>query len=206
MVLPGQFLERPTLIPVGDLVLEGLFHKGKRGGAIVAPPHPQFGGSMENPVVAEAVFALYRAGYSTLRFNFRGVGASQGEITGDPEKGVEDYLAAMKVEIENTGAEKLTGGGYSYGAYITYLAYIRKAPLERLILISPPNKLFDMNLDKISIPSLIICGDRDNFCYIDPEKEKNPYLKVEIIRGADHFYVRGLGTIGNIIAEWLKEE
>ncbi len=209
MVTTGQFLERPTLIPVDDgIVLEGLFHRGKKGGVIIAPPHPLFGGSMDNPVVAEMAYAFFKAGYSTLRFNYRGVGGSQGKPSGDPLKGVDDYLAAIKVERENTGEEDIIGSGYSFGAYITYLVWQRGERLKRMILLSPPTRLFGFDFEKIEVPTLIIAGGRDRF--LDPEllekaHKENPHIYLQTIPEADHFYFRGLAEIGRIIERWLQE-
>ncbi len=212
MVLPDQFLERPTLIPVKDeTVLEGLYQKGERGAAVIAPPHPEYGGSMENPVVAEMVYGFYKAGYSTLRFNFKGVGASQGEITGDLDSGMEDYLSAANLQKENTGMSRLIGSGYSYGALITLLVYKKYGKLlfNKILLLSPPVKLFSMELESIKLPTLIIAGGEDQFGDISIFKkaeEENPEIKLEVIPEADHFYSKGLGIISKTIEKWLVEE
>src|SRR2546423_12617205 len=75
MVLAGQFLERSVV--VGDL--DALYHRGTRDPpCAIAAPHPALGGSMISPVVAELAWALTRAGHATMRFDYRGVGASRG--------------------------------------------------------------------------------------------------------------------------------
>jgi alpha/beta superfamily hydrolase len=81
MVAPGQFLERSVAIPTGSgLVIDGLYHRGVRGPAcVIAAPHPALGGSMTVPAINELAWALTRAGHPTLRFDYRGVGASQGQ-------------------------------------------------------------------------------------------------------------------------------
>lgn len=79
MARPGQYLERPTVIPGAAGPIEGLFHDGpKAPSVVVAPPDPMDGGSMEVTVVAELAWAITRGGHATLRFNYRGVGASAG--------------------------------------------------------------------------------------------------------------------------------
>src|SRR5207253_7708684 len=76
MVLPGQYLERSVV--VGEL--DALYHRGKREPpCVLASPHPALGGSMIAPVIAELAWALTRAGHPTLRFDYRGIGASRGE-------------------------------------------------------------------------------------------------------------------------------
>ena len=102
MVLAGQFLERPTLIPVGDLVLEGVAHRSTRAGAhlLVLPPASQEGGGMDHVVGAELAWAAAREGCGVLRFNYRGVGASQGE-RGDARTRLDDAAAAWQLAREN---------------------------------------------------------------------------------------------------------
>ncbi len=97
MVMKGQFLERPTLIPVGELVLEGISHRGdQRPGLLVLPPPPVEGGGMDTVVGAELAWAISHRGHPTLRFNYRGVGASQGQ----PSRQVEDWLADARAALE----------------------------------------------------------------------------------------------------------
>src|SRR2546427_4386216 len=75
MVLSGQYLERSVV--VGEL--DALYHRGTREPpCVIAAPHPALGGSMLSPVVAELAWALTRAGHPTMRFDYRGVGASRG--------------------------------------------------------------------------------------------------------------------------------
>jgi uncharacterized protein len=103
MVLRGQFLERPTLIPVTpDLVLEGVSHRGKLPPIVlVLPPPPQQGSGMDHVVGAEVAYAVTNAGHPCLRFNYRGVGGSQGERSFAPTDMLEDAQAALLVAAEN---------------------------------------------------------------------------------------------------------
>lgn len=103
MVLKGQFLERPTLIPLdGGLVLEGVSHRGeKRPGLLVLPPPPIEGSGMDHVVGAELAFAVSRIGHPTLRFNYRGVGGSQGAVSRTPADWLEDARAALELAVDN---------------------------------------------------------------------------------------------------------
>lgn len=105
MVMKGQFLERPTLIPLpSGLVLEGVSHRGeKRPGLLVLPPPHLEGGGMDHVVGAELAFAVSRIGHPTLRFNYRGVGGSQGEVSKRPADWLEDAREALTLARENAG-------------------------------------------------------------------------------------------------------
>src|SRR5688572_23837884 len=98
MVLKGQFLERPTLVQHGELVLEALSHRGERRPGLLALPPPPDEGSMDHVVWAEVVWAAAMAGFPTLRFNSRGVGASQGQ-PGDAQAQLEDARAALQLVV-----------------------------------------------------------------------------------------------------------
>jgi alpha/beta superfamily hydrolase len=143
VVLPGQFLERPVVIPAADGArLDGLYHRGVRTPAcVLASPHPSLGGSMTAPVLNELAWALARARHPTLRFDYRGVGASQGRssfpATADLAAGVGGERldpGALRAELSDLdaaagqlaatalgggiGAGQLCAIGYSFGACV----------------------------------------------------------------------------------------
>ncbi|MEP6995010.1 MAG: alpha/beta fold hydrolase [Acidobacteriota bacterium] len=101
--------------PAGSL--EGLWKEAagtRRGAAVFAHPHPLHGGTMHNKVVYRAVKALTQSGYATLRFQFRGVGLSEGRH--DAGRGeVEDVRAAVD-EAQRRGGTPILAGGFSFGA------------------------------------------------------------------------------------------
>jgi pimeloyl-ACP methyl ester carboxylesterase len=102
----------------GGLALEGVFAPGEDAaapGAVIAPPHPLYGGSMDSPVLEEVAWALRRAGCASLRFNWRGVGASGGATSGEARDADADYAAALE-HLEETVSGPLIGAGYSFGA------------------------------------------------------------------------------------------
>ena len=137
MVLKGQFLERPTLIPVGNEVMEGLSHRGeRRPPLLIVPPRPEEGGGMDHVVAAEVAWAAAMAGFPTLRFNFRGVGASQGQ-RGGTQAQLDELLAALRLAQENAAtanAAVLTIGGSAWSA----LEVLGSRPgIQGLCLVSP---------------------------------------------------------------------
>jgi hypothetical protein len=138
MVLKGQFLERPTLIPLGNgLVLEGVSHRGeKRPGLLVLPPPPIEGGGMDHVVGAELAFAISRVGHPTLRFNYRGVGGSQGAISRSPRDWLEDAVAAHELASENSaGAPPVIASIGASDAVALKLAEV--VPIAGLAIINP---------------------------------------------------------------------
>src|SRR5262249_35904781 len=103
----------PVYVNAGGLALEGIWQKGAGRGAVVAPPHPQYGGSLEHPVVSEIASGLYKAGVASLRFNWRGVGASQGRVTGEWSAAEEDFTAALE-QVAATLPPPVVAAGYSF--------------------------------------------------------------------------------------------
>jgi len=105
VVHQGQFLERPAIIAVGNCVLDGLWHRGEvRPPLLIIPPPPNQG-SMHHPVLSELAWAAATSGFPTLRFDFRGVGASQGQPSGPAER-LTDAEAALRLLEENTGVAR----------------------------------------------------------------------------------------------------
>jgi alpha/beta superfamily hydrolase len=138
MVLKGQFLERPTLIPVTDeLVLEGVSHRGDaRPGLLVLPPPPLEGSGMDHVVGAELAFAVSHAGHPTVRFNYRGVGGSQGQPSRSPNDWLADARAALQLAMDNTeGSLVVVATIGASDAVALRLAELH--PLAGLILINP---------------------------------------------------------------------
>src|SRR4051812_27845175 len=147
MVQPGQYLERSVVVHSGGVALDALYHRGTRAPpCAVAAPHPAFGGSMTVPVVAELAWSLTRAGHPTIRFDYRGVGASQGkrraaaDRIGDVSEEAADLLAAIDQLLATTRARSACAVGYSFGAAVA-LAAARDARIERLVLVPPPTEL-----------------------------------------------------------------
>src|SRR5215472_2161372 len=105
----------------GELRLEGVIAKPSRStverGAVVCHPHPLYGGSMYNNVVEAALEAMWRLGWATLRFNFRGVGRSEGEHGGGAGE-TDDAAAAVRFLAGELaiGPQKILLAGYSFGA------------------------------------------------------------------------------------------
>lgn len=138
MVLKGQYLERPTLIPVpGGLVLEGVSHRGvQRPGLLVLPPPPIEGSGMDHVVGAELAWAVSHAGHPTLRFNYRGVGGSQGQPSKSPGDWLEDARAALALAMDNTEGKPAVVAAIGASDAVA-LKLAEEAVVAGLLLINP---------------------------------------------------------------------
>jgi alpha/beta superfamily hydrolase len=180
---------------------------GEAGGAVIAAPHPLYGGSMDSPVVAELAYACRRAGYATVRFNWRGVGASGGAVNGDPEQADADYAAALAY-LEETVSGPIVAAGYSFGAAAAVRTASANPRVRRLLLVAPPPALLDVGaLAQFRGSALVVVGSNDSFAST-AELERllgdDPRRRLEVIPEADHFFFAcGLGDISRIARDWL---
>lgn len=171
--------------------LEGLMHEGSAGsGVVITHPHPLYGGDMYNNVVEAIQNAYQEKGYSTLRFNFRGVGGSTGRYDeGNGEQ--QDVLAALNF-LEDSGATSIDLAGYSFGAWVN-AKFVHTVSAYPMIMVSPPAAMLSFPLDlKIPDLKLVVTGSVDE--YAPPELIRglvshwNPSAPFEIIDDADHFF------------------
>lgn len=208
MVLPGQYLERSVV--VGEL--DALYHRGQRTPpCVLASPHPAMGGSMLSPVIAELAWALTRAGHPTMRFDYRGVGASRGASRhaagsmqiGDVEDEVADLLAVCDQLLATAHMRSACAVGYSFGAAVVLHA-AQDPRIDRLVLIAPPTRLHDFApLSAVRKPVLVVCAHHDAYCDRASLALPEDGL-VEVIPHADHFFARGLTELGKHVAVWLR--
>jgi len=203
--------ERMIVFPSGDLTLEGLYHKGQNSPAIVVgAPHPRLGGSMDSPVVAEIAFGAARDRHPTLRFNYRGVGASQGERLPEgatPEGEVGDFLAAIEELRATTGIEEIVAAGYSFGAGMALRAALEDPKVVGAILVAPPTRLLDFTpLRDLRVQTLVAAGTEDEYVVgLDDLVTGVPAIEVHRIPGANHFFDRGLVPLSRAINAFMAK-
>jgi alpha/beta superfamily hydrolase len=189
----------------GDLQLEGLWRpQGAERAVVVAHPHPLYGGDMHNSVVASVADSFANKGFATLRFNFRGTGASEGDF--DDGLGEQRDLAAALGWVAQRIATPPCVAGYSFGAWVAAGAaaagYLGSAPLY---LVSPPVALLSFATISAS-PSLaaVVAGDRDDFAPLPQVKGLLERWQaaghLEVIEGCDHFYSGRLAQLGDALA------
>ncbi len=188
--------------------IEGLFNKrDKNKGVVITHPHPLYGGDMYNLVVETIVHVYNIKGYSTLKFNFRGVGKSQGQY----DNGVgeqKDVLAALSF-LADMGLEKIALAGYSFGAWVNAHAVIQEDIfVENMMMVSPPVGFMDFNaINAMNVLKFVTTGSRDDIAPAGIVKKMlptwNPDARFEIIEGADHFYGGYLEQLESILSSCI---
>ena len=215
MVLKGQYLERSVAVKSGEIALDGLYHRGREAPpCVLAPPHPVLGGSMTVPVIAELAWAITRAGHPTLRFDYRGVGASQGRIRHQPGAGrirdiageIEDMGAAIEQLLASTRANSVCAVGYSFGAAVAASA-ARDVSVDRLVLIAPPTVLWDFSgLRQLAKPVFVACAENDPLC--DRTRLRGMLgqgATMAVVPEADQTFLRSLPELGKNVVAWLRK-
>lgn len=157
--------------------------------AVIAPPHPVYGGTFGNPVVRTLEQALAQQGYATLAFNFRGTGASTGEPSGDLDDALVDYLAAARAIAD---AEVALVAGYSFGAIAALEAAVALAT-PRVLMVAPPRSLLDAaQLGRLQGELAVVLGDRDEYAPVDEARalfEPRPRTRVAVLAEVEHFFL-----------------
>jgi len=193
----------------GRLSLEGLL-EDKPGDkcVIVTHPHPLYGGDMYNNVVDAICNAFQKNEYACMRFNFRGVGGSEGAY--DDGKGEQEDVEAAIDYVCSHGKKQIDLAGYSFGAWVNAFGLDKYSEVDRVLMVSPPVNMMDFS--SVAYDSrirLVIAGSNDE--YGNPESIReamkiwNPDAELRVIQNADHFYWGKTGEIVSIIEEFLKE-
>jgi len=199
--------ERQVFMPSQNLKLEALLELvDGTAGVVITHPHPLYGGDMENGVV-ESIVQVYRShGYSTLRFNFRGAGMSQGRY--DDGRGEQADVRSAIQFLASHGKTRIDLAGYSFGAWVNALAMPPPSPVNGLILVSPPVAFLDFSSVGFLAPlKLVVAGSQDQFA--PPERIRallptwNPKARFEVIAGADHFYWGHTEELETILTGYL---
>ncbi|MDP7111575.1 MAG: alpha/beta hydrolase [Myxococcota bacterium] len=174
--------------------LEGRLAIGERPEvAIIAHPHPEYGGSMDNNVVLAAREVAGALGMSTLRFNFRGVGASSGRYD-DGIGEVDDMLVAVETARRRAANDsRVHLVAYSFGAWIAAKTVTRGLRVDTATLISPPVDFLAFGeLGLPDCPCQVITGAKDEYgspASVNAWLDRLPGApKLQIVPGADHFY------------------
>jgi alpha/beta superfamily hydrolase len=198
--------------------LEGRYHHSKQPNAPIAlllHPHPQHGGTMNNKVVYTLYHAFVRQGFSALRFNFRGVGRSQGSFArGEGE--LSDAASALDwLQGYNANASACWIGGFSFGAWIGMQLLMRRPEIDGFISVAPPANLYDFGfLAPCPSSGLIIHGDKDHLVPLESVQklinklmhQRDITIDFRLVRGADHFFQSRLEELDEEVEDYLTKK
>jgi alpha/beta superfamily hydrolase len=187
-----------------NLQLEGVLDdNGPERAMVITHPHSLYGGDMGNPVVMAIAAACRKKGVTALRFNFRGVGGSQGRYS-DGVGEQQDLLAAVGY-LRRAGFKTVDIAGYSFGSWVNARAAVEAGVDESQIMVSPPVAF--MNFSGVTaLPGLrlVVTGARDEIAPADRvtalAKRLNPAAQVTVIPGADHFYGKAFSQLETSLA------
>lgn len=180
-----------------------------RGVALVCHPHPLGGGTMHNKVVFRAAAGLVDAGLITLRFNFRGVGASDGTHDGVAEK--QDVRDALDYLSENYPNQPITLAGFSFGTRMGSEVGMSDERVVRLISVGTPVDKYDdfEYLENLRKPILFVHGDRDEFGALENVQKlvekvaKNTDAELVYFENCGHFFDEHLTELRETVKNWV---
>ena len=196
--------------------LEGRYHKSTLKDApiaVVLHPHPLHGGNMNNRVVYTLYNVFADSGFSVLRFNFRGVGRSQGSYDSGAGELSDAAYAFDWLQQVNTTSNLCWIGGYSFGALIAMQLMMRRPEIEGFVSVAPPADSEDFSfLAPCPSSGIIIHGEDDNNVPLESVKklaskldsQKNISIGFQSIRGTDHFFKDKIEELSSTVSTYIK--
>jgi alpha/beta superfamily hydrolase len=204
-------LDEPS--DAGGVNEHGLVERGRstgvRAAVILAHPHPQYGGTMHTKAVFQAAKAFSRIGCAVLRFNFRGVGTSEG--TWDEGRGeMDDFRAGVGFMRERYPDSPLWSAGMSFGAWISLTVAADDAAISTMLGIAPPLSHYDFEKVRASEkPKFFIQGEFDDLCPLKDMKafyaRSSDPKELVVIDGADHLFDGKVLEVGDAIEDLLGD-
>ena len=185
-------MEEKIIFLSEDYKIEGLLDKqSEDNGVVITHPHPLYGGDMHNFIVDLIARAYSEKGYTTIRFNFRGVGKSKGSY--DNGTGEQEDVHAAIATLAKMDFKSIDLAGYSFGAWVNALAIGKSNFIGNMVMVSPPVGFVDFSpVNSIPCLKLVVTGSIDDIAPADRIKNMCPAWNrkahLEIIKGADHFY------------------
>ena len=202
--------------PDGRLV--GKYKKGQSLNppvALLLHPHPLYGGTMNNPIVMELYNIFDSLGFSTFRFNFRGVGKSEGKFDNGLGELADAAAALDWVQRQNPNTNQCWVSGFSFGAVICMQLLMRRPEITRFISVSPQPNLYDFNfLAPCPASGLIVHAKKDEIAPLDDvqklaqklQAQKNITINYEEVSGANHFYDNEIPKLKKVIENYIETE
>ena len=195
--------------------IEGRYHKSERPNAPVAlilHPDPLFGGTMNNKVVYSLFSCFKDLGFSVLRFNFRGVGRSQGQFENGVGELSDATIALDWLQNMNPDAKQCWIAGYSFGAWIGLQLLMRRPDINNFIAVTPPANEKDFSfLAPCPTSGLIVQGGRDEI--VTPamvevmarrlNQQRNVEIDFAMIEEGDHMYNNHLKDLYKVVGQYV---
>jgi uncharacterized protein len=180
-----------------------------RAVAVVAPPHPELGGTLHDRVVYHATQGLTRVGCAVVRFTFRGAGASEGTFTGGPGER-EDFRTVIDVAVARYPGVPVWAVGYSFGAWIAAEVGAADPRVTQLVAIAPPVSSYDFDAAvQAGKPMYLIHGERDHLCPVKAVQRLYGMLaeprELVVVDGADHLFDGHVSEVADTLVDLLAE-
>ena len=182
--------------------------------ALILHPHPKAGGHMNNPVAVQLYHLFMKRGFATLRFNFRGVGKSQGEFDSGIGELADAATALDWLQTTNPTASQCWVAGYQFGAWIGMQLLMRRPETDGFVSVSPPTNIQDFSfLAPCPASGLILHGAGDNVTTpVEVERvvaklrtQKGISIAYELVDGANHYWAHHLPEVEQRVGRYLDQ-
>ena len=192
-------------------------HEGKSDSpiALILHPHPQFGGTMNNQIVYHLYYTFTERGFSVLRFNFRGVGRSQGYFDNGPGE-LSDAASALDwLQMHNPDSSSCWIAGVSFGTWIAMQLLMRRPEIDGFVCIAPPANLYDYSfLAPCPSSGLLVSGEKDRVVpsasvaelSVKTKAQKGIKLEHVVIPGANHFFEGKHDELKDIVGSYVDKQ
>jgi alpha/beta superfamily hydrolase len=182
--------------------------------ALILHPHPRAGGHMDNPVAVQLFHLFMKRGFTVLRFNFRGVGRSQGEFDGGIGELADAATALDWLQSNHPAASQCWVAGYSFGAWVGMQLLMRRPETDGFISVSPPTNAYDFSfLAPCPASGLILHGANDTIVpSMEVERvvsklrtQKGIVIDYDLVEGANHFWNDQLKEVETRVGDYLDK-
>ena len=183
--------------------------------ALILHPDPSRGGTMNTKIVFQLYKLFISNGFSTMRFNFRGVGKSDGFFDNGEGELIDAASVLDWLQQYNTNSKVCWVVGFSFGAWVAMQLLMRRPELNGFVCVSPPANIYDFSfLAPCPSSGLIIHGDKDTIASYDSakilseklQKQKKVDIVFKPIKGADHFYENYKKEFSSIVNSYIENK
>jgi Predicted hydrolase of the alpha/beta superfamily len=181
---------------------------------LILHPDPTRGGTMNTKIIFQLYKIFINNGFSTIRFNFRGVGKSEGQFD-DGEGELSDAASVLDwLQQYNTNSKICWVAGFSFGSWVAMQLLMRRPEINGFVCASPPANLRDFSfLAPCPSSGIIIHGDKDTIASFDSarilseklQKQKKSEIIFKPIKGADHFFINHTVDFNSVADEYIKK-